>query len=398
MDFEDTVRKAFSLNNANNYGISEHRIALAEKRLNILLPIPLRKFYLLFGRNKKLNINDHIFRLEDLFIEDEKLLVFGKRHWSNYLLGIKVEDIYEKDPIVYYKKYKGRENKIAVYKWETVNKTIETVLLERIINSGFYGGFRYRFDIDGDQIGMHLIDASIQAGMEGNEYLFKLEEIMSNSRIFSIYPSNKIFIHNDNWILDVCWEEEEKLGEKEVNISYIMFGTERKDIYDKISREFKERRFKIEKICSDFSEDYQISKYYFAGPTVEFSSGEYIFYPERYIGHGIYKQRGSIFIDQNGVDQFYDLLKKANNNFDIYGISTYYNKEQTAVFLSDLEKRLEKMKENKIYGYKFENPLDYYRIEFVNYRRYRKQIIKMLEDVLTWLKKPENNEISIQGI
>ena len=101
---------------------------------------------------------------------------------------------------------------------------------------------------------------------------------------------------------------------------------------------------------------------------------------------------------EDSVDQFYDLLIKANNKFDIYGISTYYDKEQTTIFTSDLEKRLAEMKNNKYYGRKFENPMDYYKKEFVNYRRYRKQIIKLLEDLLSWLKKPENKTISVLGI
>ena len=196
----------------------------------------------------------------------------------------------------------------------------------------------------------------------------------------------------------MSWQKKVFLDEEEFEISTIHFGTERKDIYDLVSREFKERRFKIEKVDNKFSEDYQISKYYFDGPTVEFSSGEYVFYKERYTGNGIYKQRGSLFMHKDGVDQFYDLLRKANNDFDIYGISTHYNKEQTAELFSDLEKRLKDMKENKHYGYKFENPLDYYKEDFVNYRRYRKQIIKLFEELLAWLKKPENEEISVLGI
>ena len=128
MNFEEIVIKAFSLDKTKNYGISRHRIDRVEKKLKLRLPMALEKFYLFFGRNKKLNINDEIFKIEDIFIDEHNFLVFGKKHemlgLTGSFLGIKIEEITELNPIAYEKKYKGRENKKPVFKWETTNKTI----------------------------------------------------------------------------------------------------------------------------------------------------------------------------------------------------------------------------------------------------------------------------------
>jgi len=72
MKFEEKILRLFSLDEDNCRGYTEKQIAAAEKKLKIKFPEVLRKYYLKFGKTRKLNINDHLFRLKDIYIEEGK--------------------------------------------------------------------------------------------------------------------------------------------------------------------------------------------------------------------------------------------------------------------------------------------------------------------------------------
>ena len=396
--FEDII-KLFPSSGKKNNGISENKIALTEKKLNIKIPEKLRDYYLLFGNNKKFNINDRIFKVKDICIFDEKYLVFGGNIHSD-LYGINIDEIKMNNPPVYKRIFKKNESHEFIPEWISWEKNIADFLFRIMIDSLLDGGFKYRFALEDK---LDIIPPKLKPVEIIKQYvdeLYEKREIQNISLKRSPFEW-KYFIDNSNkYIMCITYEDGK--------IFFIKFGTEYKDIYKKMSSDFIKRNIDIEKKQSNFSKDYVISNVYFYGPTVEFYPGEFIFNKARYINGDLYKPMGSIFMHENAVDKFHDLLRMVNKEFDMYGISTYYNKEQTAVFLCELEKRLYEMKTNKNFLF---NPFrDFYKKRYgeeykyyynrhnVDFRRYRKQIIKVFEELIVWIKNLEEKELSVLGI
>jgi hypothetical protein len=135
---------------------------------------------------------------------------------------------------------------------------------------------------------------------------------------------------------------------------------------------------------------YKIHKKSIHQPRLEFLPGAY----ER--GK---KRKNTIFVPEDSATKFIDILQKANPEFDYYGIETVYNKEQIADLSKGLTERLCEMKNNKNFCFVKKNVnLDYYAQDNVDFRRYKKQIIKMFMDLIQWLNDIKEDKMTILGV
>ena len=132
MKFDAKITKLFSLDANNCHGFTEKQIAAAEKRLKIKFPEVLRNYHLKFGKTRKLNINDHLFRLKDIYIEESRFLVFGKTHYFTNYFGINIKDTRKRNPPVFEKIFKRDDGTgKRGYVWESKKLLLEDLLLDR---------------------------------------------------------------------------------------------------------------------------------------------------------------------------------------------------------------------------------------------------------------------------
>ena len=326
LNFSEKINKLFSLTETKYHGIEEGKIALIEKRLNIRLPGVLRNYYLLFGRNKKLNINDVLFRIEDIYIEENQFLVIGKQYPLDRLFGINLKDIRKKNPNIYHKCWEFyQETFKQVQEWVDWKEPLEVFLFEQIIDSGLDGGFRYCFDYENG----HTKELSAdQSAFIKSKLLEMCSVEIKNISMDTI----KYYTTDYSFIL--------YLHLSHANIEYVSFGTEDKEIYKKIFTLFHKKGINIKRIKKTYSYDYEIYNKRILGPIVEI-------YPGKYDGYNPKKRKNSIFLHENAVRKFYDLLIKVNKKFDIYGISTVYNGKQVNILINELSGRLYKMKNDR---------------------------------------------------
>ena len=93
MNFKEKIIKLFSLDKNNCRGYTEKQIVAAEKKLKLKFPEVLRNFYLKFGKTRKLNITDHLLHIKDVYIEEDKYIIFGKTSYFSNYFGISIKDI-----------------------------------------------------------------------------------------------------------------------------------------------------------------------------------------------------------------------------------------------------------------------------------------------------------------
>ena len=379
--------KLFFLDDDNCRGYIEKQIVAAEKKLKIMFPEVLRKFYLKYGKTRKLNINDHLFRLKDVYIEEEKILIFGKTHYFTNYFGLNIKDINKKNPPVFEKVFKRDDGTgKRGYVWESKNFLLEDFLFKRIINDALsFDGFKYSLENDEDD------EVS-----NGNIKLLKLNDCEKLFRMRNIkeLSSGIVKTYTDRYesVLELFFNNKQK-------IFWINFGTERKDSYIKMYDKFIKLGIKIIKKNDKNKNEFQVLNKYIQGPIVEFFQGKYKFNPEHYTGDNPKRPRDSIFLHEDSVDKFHDILLEINKKFDIYAILTYYNKEKVALFVNKLESRLQEMKTNRKFSFPSgDMHLNYYSYHNVQYRRYKKQIISMFESLILWLKANNKKGISVLGI
>ena len=356
MDFNEKIIKLFSLTKNKYHGIKEEKIVLIERKLNIRFPEVLRNYYLLFGRNKKLNINDVLFRIEDVYIEDNQFLVFGKNSYNNFY-GVSINDIKHKNPIIYLKKYKrDKTSRQLIYEWQEMESSIGNFLLKKIINSGIDGGFKYCFD--NENIHSKIFGLGKQISKNDDLFRKKFTIIKSISEKNEHYDIIYYTIDYD-FIFRIFWLEDK--------MYYLDFGTEQKDVYNKIVSEFHSNGIILEKKKRNYSKDYEIQNKYIDGPTVEIYPSKYVWTTcENYIK----KRENSIFLNENAISKFHDLLIKINKEFDIYGISTVYNEKQVKILIKELSERLYKMKnEREFHFIDRKGNYDYYSHNNIEFRR-----------------------------
>ena len=129
MTFEEKIIKLFSFDENSCRGYTEKQIAAAEKRLKVKFPRVLWNYYLKFGKTRKLNINDHLFRLKDVYFEEGKFLVFGKTHYFTTFFGISIKDIRKRNPPVFENVFKRDDGTgKRGYVWESKRFLLEDFL------------------------------------------------------------------------------------------------------------------------------------------------------------------------------------------------------------------------------------------------------------------------------
>ena len=375
--------KLFALTADKYHGIKEEKIISIEKKLNIRFPEVLRNYYLLFGRNKKFNINDKLFRIEDVYIEDNQFLVIGN---SAGLNGINLNDISNKNINIYNKIW--RHDKItfkSFQKWYDGHESIEVFLFRQFIYSGLDGGFRYYFTGEDDQ----------SDELNTNQLVCKNDKIFKNklTEIADISFENQFgatsyYTYNYEFILYTCWYNDK--------IDYFDFGTEDKKIYEKTIAYFEKNGINIEKKNKYYSSDFIIYKNNMPGAILEIFPNTC---ERKYDKNHIANREKSIFLNLNAIDKFYDLLRKINDKFDVYGTSTVFNNNQVNNLINELSDRLYKMQNERNFHYiDRKGNYDYYSQNNVEFRRYKRQIIKLLTDLIEWLKKYKEKTITIYGI
>jgi hypothetical protein len=104
----------------------------------------------------------------------------------------------------------------------------------------------------------------------------------------------------------------------------------------------------------------------------------------------------SVFLSEDAVFIFEDLLKKTNESFDHYAF-VYYTRNQINMFENELLNRIEEIKENhEITGEHFYK--NYYKELNESIDEYKEEITKMLGDLIVWLKSIDENELTVLGI
>jgi hypothetical protein len=104
----------------------------------------------------------------------------------------------------------------------------------------------------------------------------------------------------------------------------------------------------------------------------------------------------SIFLTEESILVFEDLLYKINKMYDHYSI-TYYNEHELNLLKKEIVTRLNEIKENKIIAGKHYSKIYYTELN-VGINKSKDEIIKMLEDLIDWLKSNEKKELTILGI
>ena len=381
MSLNEKIKKLFSITETGHHGIKEEKIVSIEEKLGIRFPEVLRNYYLLFGKLKRLNINDEIFRIDDVFIEDNKFLIIGNDYY-NELYGINLIDIKKRNPAIYIKLH-GRDKvtKKNILKWYEDEKSIEIFLLKKIIDSGLDGGFMYGF-----YNGKHRI----------NELNAKQLTFLNNELLRKGFVEIKNISTEDDKYYTIDYSNILYISKYRENTYYIDYGTDDKEEYKEIIAQFLKNGINMVKKKKNYSLDYEIYSEYIQGPMIRIYPGKYKW--------SLYKNNpknweNTIYLNDNAAMKFTDLLRRVNKQFDIYGLSTEYNKNQINNLIIELSERLNKMKNERNFHFMdWKGNYDYYNHNNIEFRRYKKQIIKLFTDLIEWLKKQEGKTISILGI
>jgi hypothetical protein len=373
MTVYEKIRKLFTIPENNRWGIAESSVAEAEKRLGVKFPRALRDYYLLFGNNKKLDIDCELFKLEDIYFEDEQYLVLGIKWFASTPFAIKIEDLQQDNPTVYEKWLENSYDKLgkreeAVYKWRDVGDT-EKFLLSQAIDSGLAGGLKYRLKKWPFQDTIHEDLLCLKS--------IKLEEQTELAHAFNYFTGDY------DYIVEMRFTKNNKLAS-------FRFGTNHQDIYQAVLEELHGLGIKIRREPNRSAPEYRLHTKPRPAPRLTFLPGEYIEWEYR---------KNQIYIPEDGVLNFLDVLKESNDKFDYYGVTTEYNREQIQNLIEGLETRLSEMRNDPSFHFTInDDNFDYYHEKNVHYRRYKRQIWRMLADLIAWLQNIKEDKINILGV
>jgi hypothetical protein len=389
MNIEQIIFTIYDFQKLNYCGINETEIKESEKKLNLIFPKVLRNYYLKFGNSKILNPNDELFKIKDVFIDylqDEQYLVICKEKSWNKFYGIKIVDLQQENPLVYIKGNISDENSHNFkFVWHTNLKNCETIekfLIHFIVKNSLNGGLEYGFSVIDTQ------DIEYITILINNKTIAiqKLIDISASNANSSVYSNYFIDNHCAMSILYVSEENGNKMG-------VLRFAAGDKDIYKKIVDILNSNGIKINKKDNPVN-NYKIYK------RLSLTRGS-IIVPG---GYDNWRTRRSeaILVPEKAINKVYDLLIKANPDFDYYGISTEYSKEQIKDLVKLLVNRVEEMKNNKDFMFHPKNKIieynDFYFIDNIDYRRYKNHIIKMLNELTNWLNNVNEEKINIIGV
>ncbi|GHV79708.1 hypothetical protein AGMMS49944_14990 [Spirochaetia bacterium] len=384
---EQVITTLYPAQQLEQCGINEAEIKDAEKMLHLVFPEQLRNYYLQFGNSQILNYNDELFRIQDIFL-DEDYVVFCKEKGWNKFYGIKAADMQQKNPLVYTKsseRLKGDTSHHFTFVWHESSKnkeTLEKFLLHFSIENSLEGGLEYRFSVH-DIHDIERVTLLINNGTILIQKLADISQTKDNGTVYSnYYMDNRSAMH----ILYISENNVNKMG-------YLNFAAGDAGIYKKTIANLNSNGIKPEKRDNP-ANDYKIYKRLSAVIGSIIVPGSYDNWRKR--------RKEAIVVPERTINKIYDLLLKANPDFDYYGISTEYSKEQIKELIALLSIRVDKMKNNENFMFhpkkKIMDYPDFYYSDNIDYRRYKHHIIAVLEELITWLEAVTDEMITIIGV
>jgi hypothetical protein len=391
MNIEQIISTIYNLQQLKCHGVAESEITETEKKLNVVFPEILRNYYLKFGNTKTLNYNDALFKPQDTFIDylpDEQYLVICKKEAGGEFYGIKITDLHRKNPLVYTKSYMrihSENNHRVSLVWHKSHKNCETLekfLMHFIIENSFDGGLKYGFSVydtnDIEHTAMLIKNETIA--------LQKVNEISDSNDNSSVYSNYFIDNHCAMHILYISEKNGNKMG-------FLQFAAGDKTVYKKIKNILNDNGIKTEK-NENPANNYKIYKRLSATIGSIIVPGTYDDWRTR--------RKEAILVPEESVNKIDDLLLQVNPDFDYYGISTEYSKEQIKDLVVLLANRVEEMKRNESFMFHPKNKRmeynDFYYRDNIDYRRYKKYILKMIQELVNWLNTVKEEKINIIGV
>jgi len=105
----------------------------------------------------------------------------------------------------------------------------------------------------------------------------------------------------------------------------------------------------------------------------------------------------SVFIEDGEIDIVDDLLKKVNNEYDLYGCVYFYDENLLEKLENELQNRLNEIINNGyvskgIYSQEYYDHINRYM------ELYKNEIIEMLDNFILWIKLNKSNGITVIGM
>jgi hypothetical protein len=102
MNYLGKIRRLFQLPEEESSGFSETEIAAVEQSLNIKLPAVLREYYLIIGKNEKVNdSHNKLLGPDTIYFTEDRYLVFYEENQGVVQWGIKESDLSIGNPSVW---------------------------------------------------------------------------------------------------------------------------------------------------------------------------------------------------------------------------------------------------------------------------------------------------------
>src|SRR5690554_1676698 len=135
------------------FGFTETEIGVLEKRLNITLPIALKKYYLTLGKHEAINYSyNRLLEPEnEINFSNDRYLIIFEENQAVVSWGIKEEDLKLDNPPVWGNL--GTEEK--PYWYLETNTTDDFFLLMSVYN-GVFGGLKYNANYFGE-VGENIV-------------------------------------------------------------------------------------------------------------------------------------------------------------------------------------------------------------------------------------------------
>jgi hypothetical protein len=167
------------------------------------------------------------------------------------------------------------------------------------------------------------------------------------------------------------------------------FATNDKALYAQVSGELAAKDILVKPVRKHSCDDYKVHRTPSPWPKL-------IFEPGTYENHKLTK--GSVHISEDGVWKFLDILDKWDKDFDFYCCTLEYGPEKIRELIRLLTERVNQMEHNRNFSLDSEwLPFHPPSRNMAQYRRYRRQIIRMFHEFIAWLEEHQDGVITIHG-
>ncbi|SHH13672.1 hypothetical protein [Flavobacterium aquidurense] len=153
------IKHIYNLSEYENFGFSESEVLVLEKKLDIVLPVKLKEYYLELGKHENLNYSHNRLLKPDheIGFSDDQYLVFYEENQVVAFWGIRKEDLKLDNPPIWVK-----YDTIEKPDWMIETKTTENFFLLMAVYNGTLGGLPY----NGNFLG--LVDSQTVDFVEDN--------------------------------------------------------------------------------------------------------------------------------------------------------------------------------------------------------------------------------------